>query len=373
MSMTIRENTLAILRHESYERLPLVHFGFWIETLQKWCAEGHFSETLLEDVYDGSDNESEIARLLGFDFNWFGCLKNNPDLSPCFERVVEKQLSDGTLHVRDRNGVTVLEKPGLVSISSEIDHLLTDRDSWEEHYKWRLQYSEERVSLAQLEALKNEKDRPLPLGLHCGSLFGLMRDIMGLEGVSYLYCDDEKLYDEIIETFGALCYKIVERTLETGVKFDYAHFWEDICYKNGPLVTPQVFADKVGPQYKKITDLLHRHGVDIISVDCDGWIDSLIPTWLENGVNTMFPIEVGTWEASFAPWHKEFGQKIKGVGGMNKSVFSLDFAAIDKEIERLVPLIQMGGYIPCPDHRIAPDAKWENVRYYCEKLRESVK
>ena len=41
---------------------------------------------------------------------------------------------------------------------------------------------------------------------------------------------------------------------------------------------------------------------------------------------------------------------------------------VDAEIERLRPLIELGGYIPCPDHRIAPDAKFENVQYYCEKM-----
>lgn len=28
-----------------------------------------------------------------------------------------------------------------------------------------------------------------------------------------------------------------------------------------------------------------------------------------------------------------------------------------------------GGYLPCPDHRLASDAKWENVQYYCERMR----
>lgn len=58
-----------------------------------------------------------------------------------------------------------------------------------------------------------------------------------------------------------------------------------------------------------------------------------------------------------------------GWGGMNKTAFSRDHTAIDAEIERLRPLIALGGYIPCPDHRIAPDAKWDLVKYYCERLR----
>ena len=112
-----------------------------------------------------------------------------------------------------------------------------------------------------------------------------------------------------------------------------------------------------------------QYGVDIISLDCDGWIDHLIPIWLENGVNTMFPIEVGTWNASIAPWREKYGKKILGVGGMNKNVFSKDRQAVDEEIERLKKLIALGGYIPCPDHRIAPDAKYELVQYYCDKMQ----
>jgi hypothetical protein len=134
-------------------------------------------------------------------------------------------------------------------------------------------------------------------------------------------------------------------------------------------VIPDVFRELVGPHYKRITDLVRAHGIDIISLDCDGMIDALVPVWLENGVNTMFPIEVGTWNASIAPWRKKFGKDLLGVGGMDKKVFAFDRAAVDAEVERLKPLVDLGGFIPCPDHRIPPDAKWELVCYYCERMR----
>jgi len=235
-----------------------------------------------------------------------------------------------------------------------------------------LQYSDNRINFNALETLKEDKNREVPSGLHCGSLFGMIRNILGIEGISYLYVDDEDLYTEIIDTVGDLSYKLAEKVLSTGTKFDFGHFWEDICIKNGPLVNPAVFREKVGPHYKKITDLLKKNGIDIISLDCDGMIDSLIPTWFENGVNTMFPIEVGTWDASIKLWREKYGKNLRGVGGMNKTVFANYFDAIDKEIERLKPLIELGGYIPCPDHRIAPDAKWENVQYYCEKMNSLI-
>lgn len=62
------------------------------------------------------------------------------------------------------------------------------------------------------------------------------------------------------------------------MQFDYGHFWEDICIKNGPLVIPAVFDELIGPWYRKITSLANAHGINIISLDCDGLIDRLIPT-----------------------------------------------------------------------------------------------
>jgi len=108
-----------------------------------------------------------------------------------------------------------------------------------------------------------------------------------------------------------------------------------------------------------------------VSLDCDGKIDALLPVWFENGVNTMFPIEVGTWGASIAPWRAQFGPGLLGVGGVDKKVFARDRAAIDAEVERQKPLVELGGYIPCIDHRIAPDAEWDLVRYYCGRMRET--
>lgn len=31
----------------------------------------------------------------------------------------------------------------------------------------------------------------------------------------------------------------------------------------------------------------------------------------------------------------------------------------------------MGGYIPCPDHRIPLEAEWDLVSYYCERMRKT--
>jgi uroporphyrinogen decarboxylase len=367
--MTNRERALAVLRYQSYDRLPIVHFGYWGETLQKWVDEGHLEQEEIDGAGDGNPKETALSARLGFDFNWQTMFFADTWLRPPLERRVVADLPDGTRHVMDGDGVIYAEKPGAGSIPSHVDYLLKDRAAWEEHFKWRLQWSEDRVQSA-LDAAPVEAHRENPLGLHCGSLYGHIRTMLTFEGSCYLLADDEELFTEIVDTVGDLCYRAVQRVLESGRTFDFAHFWEDICFKNGPCISPKVFREKVGPHYKRITDLTRRHGLDICSLDCDGMIDALVPTWIENGVNTMFPIEVGTWDASIRPWRATYGRELRGIGGTNKNVFARDRKAVDVEVERLKPLVALGGYIPCPDHRLAPDAQWDLVRYYCERMRE---
>ncbi len=381
--MNQRERILAVLRYQDYDRLPLLHFGFWRETLDRWAAEGHITADAAQMWSDGNAADDAVSTQLGFDGNYYTCFHPRNRLYPPFETRVVKTFQDGTRHILNAEGVIVQEKAGAGGIPSEIDHLFKGRPEWEEHYKHRLLYTPERVletpvktdagSVAfqegGLEFLQADQ-RDFIYGLHCGSLFGQIRNFIGLENICYLVIDDEPLFDEIIDTVAELSYQCVKTALESGAKFDFGHFWEDICFKNGPLVTPSVFDAKVGPHYRRITGLLQQYGIDIVSLDCDGMIDALIPTWMENGVNTMFPIEVGTWNASIAPWREQYGKELRGVGGMNKVVFARDRKAIDAEIERLKPLVELGGFISCPDHRIAPDAKWDNVRYYCDTMHD---
>ena len=359
--MTNREKFLSVINNEANAQMPIVHFGYWDETVDKWIQEGH--------VKEGADWRSLSARL-GFDCGYGESYPCATGLHPLFETKVIEALPDGSRHVLNHEGVVELRKPGVVSIPAEIGHTLTDRASWEREYLPRLQFSEERYDFSQLKQYAGSGD---PIGLNGGSLYGVIRNWFGVVGLSYIAVDDEELYDEVIHTVGDLTYKIVklglEQSADMGVTFDFIHFWEDICFNTGPLVSPAVFAEKVGPYYKKITDLGKKHGVKIFSLDCDGKIDSLLPIWLENGVNTMYPIEVGTWGASIAPWRERYGSALLGVGGMDKRVFARGREAVDREIERLKPLVALGGYVPCPDHRIPPDANWDTVCYYCEKMR----
>ena len=193
---------------------------------------------------------------------------------------------------------------------------------------------------------------------------------MGLENVALVPYDDPAWFEEMVTTLADCTIGAMTRALESGAKFDSCSMWEDMCYSGGPLLSPNHFKQYLVPHYRRITDLLHKYGVDVVWVDCDGKIDNLLPLWLEAGVNCMFPLEVGTWGGDPVKYRKEYGKDLLLIGGFDKHILQGSQEQILAEILRLVPLVEEGGYIPLPDHRVPPDVPYENYLYYLRQARQ---
>lgn len=369
--MTNRERAMNILHYKAADRLPAVHFGYWGELLTEWAEQGKIPRELAGNVGDGNNNDRELDRLIGWDFNWSYTRGANNGLSPRFEEKVLEVLPDGTKRVLNGMGVIERIKPGITSIPSEDDYLLKDRDAFEALFRPKMQYFPERVDLEYFRSFNETRDKDRPVGINLGSVLGSIRDMTSVIGMSYLlYDEDEDLFADIVDTYAEMQYQCVKAILETGAEFDFAHYWEDICFKNGPLLSPEIFDELCAKHYKKRNDLCRQYGIDIISLDCDGVTEKLLPTWFNNGVNTMFPIEIGVWGDQFESARKKYGKGMLGVGGMDKTALRKDKAAVDKEIERIKRLVAEGGFIPCPDHRLMPGTKFELVQYYAEEIKK---
>ena len=368
--MTNTQRAMNILHFKQADRMPAVHFGYWTELLEEWVEQKHISSDFLEGLYDGSPQDKELEKIIGWDFNWYTTKCGTNTLYPSFEHKVIEKLPDGWLRVQNSHGLIERVREGAGSIPGEDDYQLKDREAYEALYKDKIQFSSDRINYDYYENDFTNEKRDAPIGLMLGSIFGQIRDLLSVVGMSYLMCDDYDLLVELVDTYADMQYKCAEEVLKTGAKFDFAHYWEDICFKNGPLLSPSMFDELCGHHYKKRNDLVKSYGIDIISLDCDGVTDSLQSTWFENGVNTMFPIEIGVWGDQFEQARAKFGNGLLGVGGMDKTAFRKGKAEVDEELKRMERLAQLGGFIPCPDHRIMPGSKFELVQYYAEKVKE---
>ena len=261
--MTNRERAMNILHYQPVDRFPAVHFGYWSELLEEWAEQGKIPKDLAVDNYDGSEKDRELDKLIGWDFNWSRTTGSRNGLFPSFEYKVLETLPDGTQRVQNSVGLIERVKPGVASIPSEDDYILKDREAFETLYKPKMLYAPERVDVEYYKHFNETRPTDVPVGLHVGSLLGDIRNMVSVVGMSYLiYDEDEELFADIVDTYAEMQYQCVKTVLETGAKFDFAHYWEDICFKNGPLMIPAVFDELMGPWYKKVTDLArpwHRH------------------------------------------------------------------------------------------------------------------
>ena len=55
------------------------------------------------------------------------------------------------------------------------------------------------------------------------------------------------------------------------------------------------------------------------------------------------------------------------MGGVNKKEIAKGGDAMRKEVDRVLPLVEDGGYIPELDHSVPPDISW-SMNIYCVAL-----
>ena len=363
--MNERQRFNAILHYQPVDRCPIVDYGFWDETPVVWHEQGLPPEIGKPELhaYLGMDyNVDDLYDTTGIDVKWY----------PKFEPLVLEDLGDHEI-VQQDDGVQVLRRKFMSSIPHPVKHLLADRESWKRYYRPRLDPSNPGRYPADWDArLPNwrDPDRPNLVVVRGGGLYGYLRNWMGLEKLSLLIYDDPALFAEMVETLADCSIGTLERVLSTGGHFDACAMWEDMCYNAGPLISPKHFRQYLMPHYRRITDLLQRHGVDIVFLDCDGEISKLAPLWLEVGINTMFPFEVGSWKADPYAYRRRFGKELRMIGGFDKNILMSSRQAIAAEVYRLAPLVEEGGFIPHCDHLVPPYVPYENYLYYLSLARK---
>ncbi|RMD75107.1 MAG: hypothetical protein D6820_15345 [Lentisphaerae bacterium] len=353
---TLRERWRRTMYFQRVDRIPNFEFGYWEETLKEWHKQG-----LPEEI----DNEARAYAYFGIE-NWRTAPINVMGLKPAFDyEVIEED--DEYITYRDGNGcVAKINKKGHKSIPHYLDFKLKDRAAWEE-YKERLRPGKERIPENWPELAERYRHRDYPLAVSRGSLIGIVRNWMGFERIAMMVYDDPELLEEIVETLCTMICETLSLVLRD-VEFDFASGWEDICFNSGPIVGVNFMRQVVAPRYKRISDLLAKHGCHISWTDCDGNILPIVDAFLEGGINCMFPVEV---HAGSDPVElRRRWPDIRLQGGFCKMVLSKGKADIRQELERLKPLVEEGGFIPGVDHRVQADVPLENYKYYLKLKRD---
>jgi hypothetical protein len=359
-AMTGRERFLNQMNYKPIDRTFNMEFGYWEDNFSKW------------DIFVDNGIKDNRQADAFFNFDKIESVGGNIWMCPPYEEKIIGE-TDRNYIMMNAEGLTAeVPKDSHSTIPHFINSSVVTPEDWkkckEEHF--RLDDPRRKADIAALKALHPDGDaRDYPLGVDVGSMIGKIRDMLTFEGVCYAIYDYPDMLEDMVET----CCLLVENSLDQllpNFQFDYACGWEDICFKNGPIVTVDFFKEVVMPRYKRIGKKLHDHCVYLWYIDCDGDVRPILPYFLEGGVNCLFPYEVNSC-AHPGELLDQYGGALRIMGGVDKMKLKEGKEATKAYLESLEPWVAKGGYIPFCDHRCPPDVTPENYLYYLD-LKEKM-
>lgn len=303
----------------------------------------------------------------------------NPDRVPYFEEGIRPE----TLEVWQAQGL-----PKNVDLQEQFpsdrrEELKLDLDPHPGFTKWP-------SSLKELDSLRERLDPADPSRLPKNWQVDRLRDSdhilmvrvhegfflsMGVHGAKrftelmYLLLDEPDFVREYMRIQGQFAALLAARVLRE-VKVDALVFSEPIGDNNGALISPRMYEDFVLPFYQPLLDLANQAGVKTLICRTYANIKVLIPGLLKRGINCLWACEVEQSVMNYPALRKEFGRDLRLIGGIDLDALREGKDAIRRAVEKVVPLVEEGGYIPLVDGRVRADVPYENYVYYRELLRE---
>jgi uroporphyrinogen decarboxylase len=352
--MNHRERFLRLMNYEPVDRLLVLAVEpYEVEAIQRWQQEG---------LPAGVDPVAFLgmARLAPISLS-FGPLPPFPPEVVCEDDIYIVERSDMGALVRRR-------KDHPTMFYGHIDHPIKTRGDWEV-YKLRFDAaSPGRLPgdpTAWLPRLRNSPD-PVSLNLFPFFFrFGFYS--MGMERFLSAFHEEPDLIHDIFGHQSEFVMANLRRLL-TQLVPDVVLFTEDLAGKNGPLISPRIYREFWRPYQDPVIRLLEEHGVRLICQWTAGQFERLIPDMLEDGFNCTWPLEVMAGMDALK-LRARFGRPLRMAGNIAKEAVIAGPAEIDRAIERLMPLVAGGGFLPALDDMASPDMPFSHYRYMIERLQ----
>jgi len=363
--MTKRELFRAAMNGERTDRFCHLEQGFLPEAYERFRGEGAPGGGIVPDLFAPSAGDLFTC----LNILKCGYIKPETYAVPPFEtKTVEE--TDRYIIYTDGKGVTLKVSKASACTPQYLEFPIAGRA---DYYKHRDRFTAGRGGLRQSSAItaavagySGDQDYAAPC-THMDGFFAFTREIMGVVNALYCYYDDPELMHMMLDDRVDLYIEAYTPILDA-IKLDYAFIWEDMCFKNGPFISPALFREFCMPAYKRIISFLHDYGVKNIVVDSDGDVRLLLPLWLEAGVTSVLPFEVQAGMDIV-----EIGEAFPGlciIGGINKYALMGGREAIDAELGRVLPaMARRGRYIASLDHWVPEYISFDSFNYYVEKVQ----
>lgn len=358
--MNDRERFIATVLGEPVDRPPYwLNWGVWPTTWQRWEREGKPASVTDHRTFMDPDMVP-----LPVPMNTGPC--------PRLERVVLEE-DDEYVIFTDSWGIKRRDYKGGESMSAFLEFPVKDWHDWVEFRDRYLNPDDpRRLEGNWCETVHGWMDQgwPVQLGYYPdGGVFGAFRWLMGDEAGLMAFRTMPDLVHAIMDHITDIYLTVWEKAVQA-VRADSIHLWEDLCYRGGPLISPKMWNEFIGPNYRRLKAFAARHNIHVMSVDTDGNPDRLAQPMIDTGMNLLFPLEVAAG-CDVNVWRERY-PTLAYMGGIDKRELAKGPAAIDRELARIRPAVEKGRYIPDLDHLVPDDVSWDNYCHYTQALKRLV-
>ena len=349
-------------------------FGFY--AMDRWKSEGHIAENV---------TQAELDELFGFDqpglFSLGGLGWCEGGFVPTFEEHWIRDEGDSYEIVQDFAGRHVKYFKGRRQgfMPEYVDHPVKDMKTWEELCKWRLDPKTPERQPRIANTVAKARQAELEGKVICQNLVGgymYLRSLMGPLDLMYLLYDDPDLIHDCMKTWFNLADAVIAQHQEH-VTLDDIYIGEDICYNHGLLISKDMVREFLFPYYQQLLANAKKRQLDptrkiYFHLDTDGFSDEALPLYQEIGMNYLSPFEVASG-CDVVRTGRDYPELLIS-GGFDKRIMAAGKEAIDREIERIMPVMyRRGGYIPTCDHGVPEEVSFENYMYYRKRMLEFAK
>jgi uroporphyrinogen decarboxylase len=371
--MTPRERYLATMRFQTPDRIPLQPGWGRKSTRERWLREGLPPDTtdILQYAY----------RRAGGRLPWpegGPGFPVNERMIPIFEEKVVQELPDSRI-VQDWKGniCEIGKEFGIEYLRDAIDFVtrrwikcpVESRADWEDIKR---RYDPQHPARLPNDAAALGaalKARRHPITLSFSGPFWQLREWLGFEQLCMLFLDDPAWVREMIAFWEDYLARFLKRILTVFVP-DHVHINEDMAYKVHPMIGPEMARDFLLPTWKRWSGICRDAGVALFGIDSDGDISSLLPVFIDAGVDNVDPMEVAAG-IDLPALRRLHGRRLAYKGGVDKRCMARGGQSIVDEIERLKPVMASGGYIPGCDHGVPSDVSWPDFVHYVGLLAQA--
>ena len=188
-SISDRERFNNQMHYRPVDRCFNMEFGYWNENFEVW--------TIFKDNHIKSNAEADIF----FNFDRIVNYAGKHEILPPFEnKVVE--IRGNTKVIQNSDGL-LAEVP--LDDHDTIPHFIKSTietpDDWQKCKRERFRLDDP-ARILDVEKIKQDHppDRDYPLGIHCGSMIGRVRDMLTFEGLAYACYDYPEMVEDMVET-----------------------------------------------------------------------------------------------------------------------------------------------------------------------------